>query len=484
MTKHFKRLLSDKYFIATLILFLIGFFLRFYKLSEFVTFLGDQGRDAIVIKRILTLEHLPAIGAPTSVGQVYLGPFYYYFIAPWLLLFNFDPIGLAVGVAFLSSLFILINYFLVQDLFDKKIALFSTSLLTFSAVIIDFSHYSWNPNLQPLFSLLFVYFFIKTLKSQKVVFYLLSGAFLSFLVQLHYLALYFIPPAFLLFLISIFDQKGQLKKMFKGGLLMFLSFSFFSTPLFIFDLRHQFLNSKNFIQLLKSQEATATGRVANLFSTFDRLNQFAFNFAINQYLSIALLISIFILLLVLFRKKGSAFAFSLFFVMLLAGVSLYAGPKYGHYFNSIYPLYFVLIAYFLSLLTTPILGPFLTVFFLASFVILNSQSYFFFYEKGLDQIERAKKIAKKIEENKTKEKYSITALPVTASDSMYRYFLEIWGVRPIEKDSRERAEELFVVCEGQCQPIGHPQWDIAYFAARKIEATWQVEDVKIYKLVR
>src|SRR3989304_699109 len=78
---------------------IIGVFLLFYRLENFVTFLGDQGRDAIVVKRILTGEHLPAIGAPTSVGQVYLGPFYYYFITPWLALFNFDPAGLAFGVA-------------------------------------------------------------------------------------------------------------------------------------------------------------------------------------------------------------------------------------------------------------------------------------------------------------------------------------------------------------------------------------------------
>ena len=70
-------------------MFFCGIFLRFYRFSDFATFLGDQGRDAIIIKRMLTFEHLPAIGAPTSVGQVYLGPFYYYFIAPWLLLFKF-----------------------------------------------------------------------------------------------------------------------------------------------------------------------------------------------------------------------------------------------------------------------------------------------------------------------------------------------------------------------------------------------------------
>ena len=145
------KIRQDKYLQMTFGIFLIGLFLRLYKLNAFITFLGDQGRDAIVIKRILTFEHLTAIGPPTSIGQVYLGPFYYYFIAPWLFLFNFNPLGLAFGVAFISSIFIIINYFIVNDLFNKKIAFLSSVFLTFSTIIIEFSRFSWNPNLLPIF---------------------------------------------------------------------------------------------------------------------------------------------------------------------------------------------------------------------------------------------------------------------------------------------------------------------------------------------
>ena len=97
------KLYKDKYLFSIIILFLIGLFLRLYHIYSFVTFLGDQGRDAIILKRIITFEHFPAIGPPTSIGQVYLGPFYYYFIAPWLWISNFDPIGPAIGIAIISS---------------------------------------------------------------------------------------------------------------------------------------------------------------------------------------------------------------------------------------------------------------------------------------------------------------------------------------------------------------------------------------------
>ena len=88
-------------------------------------------------------------------------------------------------------------------------------------------------------------------------------------------------------------------------------------------------------------------------------------------------------------------------------------------------------------------------------------------------------------DNVKKEKFTVTALPEKYSDSTYRYFLETWKKRAIEKDSLIKADELFVVCEKKCDPIiGNPQWDIAFFAPNKIVDEWKVSDVKIYKLVR
>ena len=252
MAKKLEELVKKKHFLAVGVVFLLGVFLRFYKLAGFVTFLGDQGRDTIIIKRILSFEHFPAIGPPTSIGQVYLGPFYYYFISPWLALFNFDPLGLAFGVAVFSSLYILINYLVVKELLNEKIALISTILVAFSSTLIEFSRFSWNPNLLPLFSLLTVYFLIKSLKTHDWRFYALTGAFLSFSIQLHYLALFLIPPVISFFALLALEQRKKLKQIFLGGLMLIASFFLFSVPLVIFALRQDFLNSRSFLNLFKT----------------------------------------------------------------------------------------------------------------------------------------------------------------------------------------------------------------------------------------
>ena len=475
---------------------LIGIFLRFYRLNGFLTFLGDQGRDAIIVKRIISLEHFPAIGAPTSIGQVYLGPFYYYFIAPWLLFFNYQPIGLAFGVALFSSLYLLINYFVVRELFDKRVALISTIFLSFSSVLIDFSRFSWNPNLLPLFTLLTVYFVIKSLKTNKWYYFALSGAFISFSIQLHYLALFLIPPIGIL-LIATFIKKikqsnnlptgrqGETMKQLKNYLLMLFSFILFSSPLIVFDLRHQFLNSKLFLALFQSSGSTLLTKFDSFFDSFYFLNKFSLNVDLNRFLVYLLLFFLLLSLLTLIKKSSNLKTFLIFFLVTMLGMSLYSGPKHPHYFGLLYPLYYIIISNFLVFSKEIGWEKYLTIIFVIGFIFLNFQKYPYFINPPNNQISFAKKIAQKISDNITKKKFTVTALPEKYSDSTYRYFLEVWGKRAIEKDSLNKADELFVVCEKKCDLIiGNPMWDIAYFAPNKIIGEWTVEGVKIYKLIR
>jgi len=87
--------------ILTSIVLLAAFF-RLYRVSEYMTFLGDEGRDVIIVRRLLTNFDPILIGPGTSIGNMYLGPIYYYLMAPFLLLANFSPVGPAVFIALLG----------------------------------------------------------------------------------------------------------------------------------------------------------------------------------------------------------------------------------------------------------------------------------------------------------------------------------------------------------------------------------------------
>lgn len=69
---------------VAVVLVAAAFFLRFYNLEDSQQFLGDQGRDAIVVSRMFVEKDPVFIGPITSVGDIYLGPLYYYFMLPFL----------------------------------------------------------------------------------------------------------------------------------------------------------------------------------------------------------------------------------------------------------------------------------------------------------------------------------------------------------------------------------------------------------------
>src|SRR3989344_8901450 len=89
--------------ITGLVLVLLGAgFFRLYKITDYMTFLGDEGRDVLAVRAIVLGQPLPLVGPGTSIGNMYLGPLYYYLIAPSLLLANFSPVGPAAFVAIIG----------------------------------------------------------------------------------------------------------------------------------------------------------------------------------------------------------------------------------------------------------------------------------------------------------------------------------------------------------------------------------------------
>ncbi len=483
MIKKLEKLAGGRYYlIGVLAAVCAGIFLRFYRLYDFVTFLGDQGRDAIILKRLITFEHFPAIGAPTSVGAIFLGPFYYYFIAPWIALFGFDPSGPAFGVAFFSSLLLIVQYLAVKDILDKKTALISTALTAISWSVIEPSRFSWNPNLLPQFTFLSVYSLVKCVRTSALKWFALFGLFAAIIVQLHYLSLVALP-IFIVILVSYLwkseHKKAAVKNIGIAGAVFFI----LSIPLIIFDFRHEFLNSRNFIRLFTNDGGVGGGGSLNeLFHSLTLFNTYFFQFTFSQPVNIVILISLLIAAFFAYRAKNAAYFFILTFVVLLAGTSLYQGTRHPHYFNTMYVIYSVILGYFLSHLTFRKAGWLAVIIFIASYGLLNYRHYAFFHNTSSFQIARARKIARAIYSNVTSDKYTVTALPNQYADSTYRYFLEIWDKRPIEKDSLDPAGELFVVCEEECKPIGNAQWDIAYFAPTKTLNTIPVDTVTIHKL--
>jgi len=206
------------YILLTLIL-LLGAFFRFYRIREYMTFLGDEGRDMLVVKRMIVDHKLTLLGPTTSVGSMYMGPIYYYMMVPFLWLFNLDPVGPSIMVAILSVLTIYLLYRLVSEYFNRTAGIIASFLYAISPLTIIYGHSSWNPNVVPFFSILLMYSVLKIIVNKKNKWFIVLGLTLGILLQLHYVTFMFlliIPACF------IFTKCRLSIKSLIGGIFSFL----------------------------------------------------------------------------------------------------------------------------------------------------------------------------------------------------------------------------------------------------------------------
>ena len=152
------------------------------------------------------------------MGNVYLGPLYYWAITPVLWLFGFNPVGPVVLVALLGVLTNILLFFFLWRYFDKKSAFLASFLYALSPLILQNSRFSWNPNPVPLFTLLWFLLMLKFFDEEKGRWALGAGICLGILLQLHYvtgLLLLFTGAALLFWLVKKSRQESFSPKFLK-----------------------------------------------------------------------------------------------------------------------------------------------------------------------------------------------------------------------------------------------------------------------------
>lgn len=472
------------YFIL-LILLVAGAYLRFYRIYDFATFLGDQGRDALIVRDIATLKHFTAIGAPTSIGDIFLGPFFYYLMAPFLLIFRFNPAGMAAGTGIIALIGIIAAFVTIKKEFGHIIALTTSIFVLFSGTLIDLSRYAWNPNPLPYFAFFTLFFLTAALQSEQLFFGFLFGSFMSLSIQLHYLALLLMIPSLLIWLVMFLKKDHKITYLKQFGMAI-IGFIVFISPLIIFDLKHQFINSKNFLTFISK------GETAEVSPYINRLQETLLHFVnyitgmtpdprMIWWISGLLLVMLYLL----FRRSRSLTLriHILSFIMYLFLFAAINTQRHYHYYTSIYlTSYFLLAVICVLFIKNKLISALITITVLSMFLYWNIPKYYFFFSDPNKQIEHAKNVATVIHQDVASNQFKMTALPDIYSDSTYRYFIIVLGSEPVDKNSFDKVNLLYVVCEQTCTPIGDGQWDIAYFAPTKVAKTWKVDGATVYKL--
>lgn len=498
-------------------LILLTAFLRLYRIDEYMTFLGDEGRDALVVKKILVYHDLPLLGAPTSVGNMYNGPLYYYMMAAAMAVWWMNPVAAAVMVALVGIAAVGLVYYLAREWFGKVAAIISATLYSISPVNIIYSRSSWNPNPAPFFALLGILGLYKSWKTKNYLWLTITGVALAFAVQMHLLALILLPIYGVIWLYTLWDKiknKTKLKNFWTGFVLALVAFLILMSPLVIFDVKYNYQNYRALTNFFLGDRATTVN--LNPLNTLERIPPLYYDNLVNRYIAgnfysakedptgetssspyLMTLISVLVLMpLVAFiwnLVKRKKFIFSLFVlnVWLLGGVTglgLYKQTVYDHYSTFLNPALFLLFGALVNLINSInskkvnqyVRGAFFLLFLIL--VIVNLQNSPLLKEPNR-QLQRTQNVSKFVINEAGGKPFNFALIANSNYDAAYQFYMEQDGFKPGQVPI-DITDQLIVVCEDKvCNPVGHQKYEIAAFGWALVESEKEVEGVKVFKLI-
>lgn len=279
-------------------------------------YLALSGRE--ILKGNLTL-----LGAPTSVGGMFIAPLYNYLIAGLLVVFRGNPLVVNGLSDFWMTLTIPALYLIGKKFYSEKTGFLASIAALFSINFIDQSEVPPLLSAVPLLSLLV----LSVLKSSfpKIKKELLLGTLAGLALNLHFSGVFFLP------------------------LLMFVGWAWviplllFVSPLLLFEMRHNFFILQHTIQFVSSavgSHSTIGYRVDTYMSGISNLLS---PLKINKM--IVLLIFVSAALLLLRKKKHWEF---ILLTLPLLFFFIYSGHLLPYYSIISWPIVFILIGIILA----------------------------------------------------------------------------------------------------------------------------------------
>ncbi len=478
-----------------------------------MTFLGDEGRDVLVVKHMIVDGKFTLLGPTASVGGFFMGPIYYYFMAPFLWAWNLNPVGPAIMVALFGIATVWLIWKIGSEVFSHRIGLIAALLYSLSPVVISFSRSSWNPNIVPFFSLLLVYFLWRCIQYNEWKKLFWVGVCAGIGIQLHYTFLFLFGVIGVLMLLY-----GRSIKKMPYMALGLLGFVIGFSPFLAFEVRHGFMNTRailDFVFVGKDTGFVVGKFFANIadvyFRLFARLVMRFPDTAMlgnlthsvrNQWTILSWVLAILSGIALLSRtisawktnEKNKVIIYVIFLIWLVVPLfffGVYKKPIYEYYFGIFFSLPFFMVAILIDhVMSIKKVGMVIGFGLVVALSIWNWQGRPFLFEPN-HQLGQVETISREVLNHANGKPFNFALITGGNSDHAYRYFFEIWNRTPmvidnaiVDPERKTVADQLLVVCEDtSCQPLGNSLWEVAGFGRAEIAGVWDVSVVKIYKLV-
>ena len=253
-----------KYIVATL---LVATLVRFYKLTDLFHWTLDEEFWAYTIHNLASGHHFPLIGGHAAGTGLYTGPFFVWLMAPLFFLIGSKPVLIAVLMSLIGVITTAAIYFLLP-LKNKTQRLLATLIYALSPIIVIYDRKFWNASSFPLLSILTIYLLNKLRKhySHKQTLLLALVLTIAFHANLSGIILTFFTATYMV--LNKFSRKSFAT--------LALYFFIFQTPLYAFEIRHDFLNTKALVKLTQNHQAANPSFLDSIDATVTSISRFIY----------------------------------------------------------------------------------------------------------------------------------------------------------------------------------------------------------------
>lgn len=237
------KILKNKTFLAVCIIMLLGIVLRFYNFPLRWGPGDDDTRDVMLAYQALLHHELPLTGSFSSAGPFLFGPLFYWFIMLSILIFPFSPLSPYIFTGVVSSLTILVFFFIGKRLSGTWGGIITAFFAAISPQLVVRGIILGQHSYVAIFTAFLILSLIMVWQTKKSMWAFLAGLSIGFALSMHYQAINLL----FLFPFVLFVPKSTWKEKLQYVLFMVLGFLIPTIPYLYWESGQSFANTRNIL---------------------------------------------------------------------------------------------------------------------------------------------------------------------------------------------------------------------------------------------
>jgi 4-amino-4-deoxy-L-arabinose transferase-like glycosyltransferase len=214
---------------------------------------ADQGRDMLVLWRLMTDHVVPLVGPPTSIGDLHHGVLFYLLLAPFAWISGDNPVVVVSAIAVAGVIAVAVTWLLARSIGGPIAGLVAGLLMAVSASAIVESTAIWNPNLIALSASVALAGAWHAHRTGHPKWWIVSAVGLAVTVQCHVLGIALAPPLIALYLLDVRrSSAGARSGLARAGIAAIAVGVVLYLPLIIHELGNGFPETRSVIAFLTS----------------------------------------------------------------------------------------------------------------------------------------------------------------------------------------------------------------------------------------